>query len=118
MPRFHRGTKRKTLSPAFSIPSYLEVRIRPRKEDIFPMQKDTEKDTVKDTEQGSLILQDNEKKALEEIRKNPRITAEQLSKILGINLRNTKKYFANLKKKGLLRRIGPDKGGHWEVLKK
>ena len=81
------------------------------------IEKATERDTVKDTEAESLIIQDKEKKILEEIRKNPRITAEQLSKILHINLRNTKKYFANLKKKGLLRRIGADRGGHWEVIR-
>jgi len=29
-----------------------------------------------------------------------------------------KEYLDKLKKKGILRRVGPDKGGHWEVIKK
>ena len=35
---------------------------------------------------------------------------------LGIKSRNAiQKHIANLKSAGRLRRIGPDKGGHWEV---
>jgi ATP-dependent DNA helicase RecG len=48
---------------------------------------------------------------------NPIITIEELSSKIGINLRNTKNNIASLKEKGLLKRIGPDKGGHWEVIK-
>ena len=42
---------------------------------------------------------------------------EELSAKININARNTKKNILTLKEKGLLRRVGPDKTGHWEVLK-
>ena len=41
-----------------------------------------------------------------------------MSKDLGINRSAIQKHLANLKSAGRLRRIGPDKGGHWEVIDK
>ena len=35
---------------------------------------------------------------------------------LGINRSAIQKHLSNLKAAGRLRRIGPDKGGHWEVV--
>ncbi len=75
--------------------------------------KDTLKDTVKDTVKE---LSKNERKIYEIMKENPKITAEQLSEILGINLRNTKRNIAKLKEKGLIVRVGSDKAGHWEVV--
>lgn len=72
------------------------------------------KDTVKDTVKFSR----NEELAINLIRKNPIITAEELSEKLKINLRNTKKNIAKLKETGIIRRIGSDKGGYWDVIKK
>jgi len=72
-----------------------------------------EKDTVKDTIN---ILSKNEEKMFELIKRDRKITTEELSNNVGINLRNIKKNIRKLKEKGLLKRIGPDKGGHWEVI--
>ena len=36
--------------------------------------------------------------------------------ILGISRRAVAKQIAILKESGQLRRIGPDKGGHWEIV--
>jgi len=36
---------------------------------------------------------------------------------LGISRRAIAKTIAKLQQKGLLQRIGPDKGGHWQILK-
>ena len=77
------------------------------------IEKDTVKGTVKDT---VTLLTTNQKAILEHIKSDPKITAAALSGLLKINVRNTKKNMAELKQKGLLKRIGPDKGGHWEVL--
>ncbi|MBP3717467.1 MAG: winged helix-turn-helix transcriptional regulator [Paludibacteraceae bacterium] len=54
---------------------------------------------------------------LEEIGKNTYITAQQLSDILGLSLRKTKENLSKLKERGIIRRVGPDKGGHWEIIK-
>ena len=72
--------------------------------------KHVEKVTEKVTENQASIL--------DEITKNNRITTEELSKIVGISKRKIKENIAKLKKKGILKRIGPAKGGYWEVVRK
>jgi len=44
------------------------------------------------------------------------MTIAELASELGISDRAVKKQIAKLKEQRLLRRIGPDKGGHWEVV--
>ena len=41
-----------------------------------------------------------------------------MAETLGISRRAIAKQITNLKNNNLLRRIGPDKGGHWEVVEK
>ena len=50
------------------------------------------------------------------ITQNPYITQSELAKILEISLVHVNKNMKKLQEKGLIRRIGPDKGGHWEVV--
>ncbi|MDR2346565.1 MAG: hypothetical protein LBE18_10900 [Planctomycetaceae bacterium] len=38
-----------------------------------------------------------------------------LSVIVGISERKTKENISKLKTKGLLERVGPDKGGYWKI---
>ena len=53
---------------------------------------------------------------LEIVKRNPVVTQGEMMQRLGIKSRNAiQKHVANLKAAGRLRRIGPDKGGHWEV---
>ena len=49
--------------------------------------------------------------------RNPKITQAELSGIVGISEKNIRNNITKLKKKGLLKRIGPDKGGYWKVAK-
>jgi ATP-dependent DNA helicase RecG len=69
-----------------------------------------EKVTIKVTDKQTLIL--------EEIRKDRFVTARHLANIVGISERKIKENIKKLKNKGLLKRVGPNKGGHWEILKK
>ena len=48
--------------------------------------------------------------------KNPNATAQSISKEVGIAPRNVQEHLKYLQKAGLLRRVGPDKGGHWEIV--
>ena len=57
-------------------------------------------------------------KIIELIKKNAHITIPELAESLGISTRAIEKQIAKLKEKGRLKRIGPDKGGHWEVVGK
>ncbi len=69
-------------------------------------------------EVGSEKKQKSSEKILSMISKSSTITTEQMAARLGITPRAVEKHLSNLKAKGLLRRVGPDKGGHWEVVEK
>ena len=43
-------------------------------------------------------------------------SARETAAALGISRRAVEKQIAALKTRGLLKRVGPDKGGHWEVV--
>jgi ATP-dependent DNA helicase RecG len=62
-------------------------------------------------------LTKKQQQILEIIQDNPKMSRLELSKDLGINPSAVQKHIEKLKEKGLLRRIGPDKGGYWEVLR-
>ena len=49
------------------------------------------------------------------MRNKPEITIAELAQQVGISDRAVKKQIARLKQQNVLRRIGPDKGGHWHV---
>lgn len=44
------------------------------------------------------------------------ISAKELSELVGISQRKIEENISWLKGKGLIKRIGPDKGGHWEIV--
>ena len=53
---------------------------------------------------------------LDLIRKNPSMSRKDIADKLGINESAIQKHLDVLKAKGVIKRVGPDKGGHWEVL--
>jgi ATP-dependent DNA helicase RecG len=61
---------------------------------------------------------ENQQKIIDNIVQNHYITAPELSLAVGISKRKIEINIAKLKAKGLLERIGPDKGGHWRVKNK
>jgi len=63
-------------------------------------------------------LGENQKKILILINQNKFITIPELSGNLKISTTAIEKNLAKLKQKGLLKRIGPAKGGYWEVVEK
>lgn len=60
--------------------------------------------------------QKSSQKILELVSKNPKITTTELAELLSISRRAIAKQISNLKEENKLRRIGPDKGGRWEVI--
>lgn len=79
------------------------------------LEKDLEKDLRKDLEES---LSPNQKKILRELLKNGRLTQKELSRAVGITEKNIRNNIKYLKEKGLLQRVGPDKGGYWKVIMK
>ncbi len=58
----------------------------------------------------------NSRIILETLSAHPRYTTNDLAALLGISAKGVEKHLANLKHSGKLRRIGPDKGGYWQVV--
>jgi len=52
------------------------------------------------------------------IMEKPTITRQELSENIGISVNGVKYHLARLKEKGIIKRVGPDRGGYWEVAKK
>jgi ATP-dependent DNA helicase RecG len=50
------------------------------------------------------------------IRHNPHISAKRIAAKIGISTRKIEDHLRKLQIGGFLRRIGPRRGGHWEVL--
>ena len=61
-------------------------------------------------------LQKTTQKILDMIQENPEINIEELAEACGLTRDGINYNIKKLKAKGRLRRIGPDKGGYWEVL--
>lgn len=53
---------------------------------------------------------------LELLRKHPHLTQAGMVNALMVTRSTVQKHLSNLKSAGKLRRVGPDKGGHWEVI--
>lgn len=57
----------------------------------------------------------NQNKIIEAIKENPFITQEELANIVGISRKNIVANMKKLQDNGLIKRIGADKNGHWQV---
>jgi len=54
-------------------------------------------------------------KILGAIKSNPKITQNELVEITGLTRRGIEWNLAKLKEKGIIKRIGPARGGHWKI---
>jgi ATP-dependent DNA helicase RecG len=55
-------------------------------------------------------------KIIEAIKENPYFSRKELSLKLGEREETIQSRLRKLVKEGLIKRIGPDKGGHWEIV--
>ena len=80
-----------------------------------PLQQNIEEilqeSTLKSTLKGA------QKTIVEIIIGNPIVTIPEIAKKLDLNPRGIAKHFKTLQDKGVIRHVGPDKGGHWEVIR-
>jgi ATP-dependent DNA helicase RecG len=53
---------------------------------------------------------------IDEINNNSTVTLDDLSARLEISRVAVKKHIAKLKSRGILERVGPDKGGYWKII--
>ena len=52
------------------------------------------------------------------MRINPEISIPEIAIEVQTSERNVEKHTSNLQKKGIIRRVDGDKGGHWEIIDK
>ncbi len=57
----------------------------------------------------------NQKKILEVIKNNPQITQEELANVIGLTRKSINSNMKKLQENGLLKRIGADKNGYWQL---
>lgn len=57
----------------------------------------------------------NERRILNLIAGSPQITIKEIAELSGISTRHCERLIAGLKRQGLLKRIGPNKNGHWVI---
>ncbi|MBM2838493.1 MAG: putative transcriptional regulator [Deltaproteobacteria bacterium] len=79
-----------------------------REGDIAPQETEQEPAEEKTTQKTT-------QKTLDEIKVNPKITRKELAFKIGVGEDGIKFHLTNLRKKGILKRIGPDKGGYWDI---
>ncbi len=61
-------------------------------------------------------LTDNQKNIIALIKRNSYISARKLAPLVGISHRKIQENIAKLKEYGIIERIGPAKGGYWEII--
>ncbi len=80
------------------------------------------KDFSTTQEKGQTTAQKNTssttQKILQILSENPKSSRKELALETGLSEDGIKWNLEKLKKENKIRRIGPDKGGHWEVVKK
>ena len=65
---------------------------------------------------NSDTTQKSTQKILDLIRVDPYVTTQEMADSIGIIRRTVAKHIKSLQERGVINRIGPDKGGHWEVV--
>ncbi len=67
------------------------------------------------TQKVSVKVTANQQKIIDAIKANPYVTQEELADIVGIARKNIIVNMKKLQENGLIKRIGADKNGHWQV---
>lgn len=88
------------------------VTIIPLPSDLTPQQASLPQKTTQKTTQKRIAMA---QRLLDMIRVNPASSRVDMADALGISTDGVKYHLRRLQEAGRLRRIGPDKGGHWEV---
>ena len=73
------------------------------------LQKTMEKTMVKTREK-------TREKIIKAINDNPTVTSQELATLAGISIKGVEWQLKTMQSQDLIRRVGPDKGGHWEVV--
>ena len=64
----------------------------------------------------NVVENDTVEQVFNEIKNNTNISANDIANILNKNSRTIQRAIATLKETNRVKRVGPDKGGHWEII--
>ncbi|WP_303733111.1 ATP-binding protein [Fibrobacter succinogenes] len=78
----------------------------------------TAKATINATINATIKLTDSQKKILEIILSNPRINQAEIAEQLNLHRVSVAKSMSKLQKEGVLKRVGSNKNGYWEIVEK
>ena len=70
-----------------------------------------------DSMEGREKKKKSREKILDLLREHPEYSTARLAEQIGVTSKAVEKQLARLKAEGLVQRIGPDKGGRWEVIR-
>ena len=62
------------------------------------------------------MSQKTSQKIIDLIKEDPNISTQDMADIIGIDRRNIARNLKKLQENGIVKRIGPDKGGYWEIV--
>lgn len=80
-------------------------------------QKTTPKKEQATTQKVDMNSKSTSEKIVLELKKNPFLSRKQLAQLISTITEDGIKYhLSKLQEKGIIRRVGPDKGGHWIIL--
>ena len=70
----------------------------------------------KRTENVTETSQKTSQKIIDWAKDDPYITTSKMADIIGVDRRNIARNIKKLQNQGVIRRVGPDKGGFWEII--
>ena len=79
-------------------------------------QKNIENNVVENKENVVENKENVVENILKSILKVPSISTKELATMYSLSARQVQRIMTKMKDQGLIRRVGPDKGGHWEVI--
>ena len=82
------------------------------------LQKMTVEQRMKEYKKVTEKVTEKEKFVMGFIEKNNEVTIQEIVENMKISRKSVNVYIKKLKEKGLIERIGPDKGGYWKIIKK
>ena len=91
-----------------------KVNVNDERVDINVTEKVNTTENVTDASQKT--SQKTSQKIIDLIKEDPYISTSKMAEIIGVDRRNIARNIKKLQEQGIVRRVGPDKGGFWEVI--
>lgn len=110
--RYKTLKKNSLISPHHHLPFLLSLQmLTKQKHPYFKHPKHNQINKIYETRKSQ-----TSQKIIELIKENPNISTQEMADYIGFDRRNIARQIKKLQYKGIISRIGPDKGGYWEIL--